>query len=70
VLEKLGLPTVTVGTDAFVELIRLEAEQRGFADLPHVIVPHPIGGLRPPQIAPKVTPEVLAQVRAALTRPT
>jgi hypothetical protein len=34
-------------TDAFEDLFHLESEQRGMPGLAHVIVPHPLGGLRP-----------------------
>ena len=41
------MPTVTVVTDAFLDLFRLEAEQRGAPDLSRVVIPHPLGGIRP-----------------------
>ena len=45
VLEQLGIPTVNVTTPAFVDLLRLEAQQRGLPDLRYVVVSDPIGGL-------------------------
>ncbi len=59
---------MTIGTDAFTELLLLEAEQRGMPELPHVIVPHPLGGLKAPAVQAKVSDDVLDEVLAALTR--
>ena len=56
-LEKRGVPTVTLVTDAFEDLFRLEAKQRGAPNLAHVIIPHPRGGIQPEV--------VLARARAA-----
>lgn len=47
---------MTVGTDAFEDLLRFEAEQRGMAALPYVIVPHPLGGLKPEAVRAKAEP--------------
>ena len=47
---------MTVGTDAFEELLLLEAEQRGMPGLPYIIVPHPLGGLKPEVVAAKAPP--------------
>jgi hypothetical protein len=38
------------------------------AELPHVIVPHPLGGLKPPAVRAKVSDMVVDEVAAALTR--
>lgn len=43
-LEKLGVPTITVCTDAFVGLAREESKNLGMPDLPIAIVKHPLGG--------------------------
>jgi hypothetical protein len=45
VLEKSGIPTVTVCSNRFEVLARATAKGMGMADLPLVIVPHPIGGI-------------------------
>ena len=42
-----------VATTAFEDLVRLEAQQRGLADLPYIVVPHPLGGIRPPAVEEK-----------------
>ena len=57
---------MTVGTDEFTDLLHLEAEQRGLPDLAHVLVPHPIGGLKPEGVRTKATPTV-DELLAALT---
>ncbi len=58
---------MTVGTSAFTDLLQLEAEQRGLADLERVIVPHPIGGLKPETVQGKVDDAVVDQLLSALT---
>ncbi len=65
--EELGIPTVTVGTSAFTDLLQLEAEQRGLGGLERVIVPHPIGGLKPEAVRSKVDDSVVAALLSALT---
>lgn len=45
VLQKKGIPTVTVVTSEFVSLARFHAKARGFPDLPLVVVPHPFNTL-------------------------
>jgi hypothetical protein len=42
-LEQRGVPTATMGTFEFEALARLEAANRGIADLPLALVPHPLG---------------------------
>jgi len=37
-----------------VELARLEARNRGLADLPLVLVPHPLGGIGKDEVLKKV----------------
>ena len=64
--EKQGIPTVTVGTDEFAGLLQLEAEQRGLAGLSRVIVPHPLGGLKPTAMQAKAAAAVDALHRALL----
>ena len=59
---------MTIATDAFVDLLHLEAEQRGLAALPHVVVPHPLGGLHPEQVRAKVDASIVEGVLAALAR--
>ncbi len=43
-MEKLGVPTVTVCTDAFINLAREESSNLGLPELPIVIIKHPLGG--------------------------
>lgn len=62
----MGIPTVTVGTSAFTDLLQLEAEQRGLPELDRLIVPHPLGGLRPERVRARVDDGVLDRLEAAL----
>lgn len=62
----MGIPTVTVGTSAFTDLLQLEAEQRGLPELDRLIVPHPLGGLRPDRVRARVDAAVLDRLEAAL----
>ena len=66
-LEKQGIPTVTICTEAFVELARTEAKNLGLPDLPLAIVQHPMGGLSTEQVLQR-SHEAWDQVIAALTR--
>jgi hypothetical protein len=43
-LEKKGIPTVTVTTTAFEQLVRTAMKEQGIADMAVVAVQHPIGG--------------------------
>ena len=60
---------MTVGTDAFDELLQLEAEQRGLPDLRRVIVPHPLGGLKDAAVQEKVPPIVEALMASLVSAP-
>ncbi len=64
--EDLGIPTVTVGTTAFTDLLQLEAEQRGLPELDRLIVAHPLGGLRPERVRARIDDAVLDRLAAAL----
>jgi hypothetical protein len=65
-LEKRGIPTVTICTDAFEGLAREEAKNLGMPDLPLVIIKHPIGG-EPPDVIRQRAAEAAPQVLRALT---
>ena len=56
-------------TDAFEDLFHLEAEQRGMASLPFVIVPHPLGGLKTDAVTAKAAAAADEVERALLSRP-
>jgi hypothetical protein len=67
VLEQRGIPTVVMGTYEFEQLARLEARNRGLADLPLALIPHPLGGIREDEVVKKA--EVAVEiVRKAVTR--
>jgi hypothetical protein len=42
-MERRGVPTVTVVSSAFEMLARAEAKGFAMADLPLLVVPHPVG---------------------------
>ncbi len=44
------MPTATICTDEFVSLGRAEAQALGMPGLPLVVIPHPLGGLRPEEV--------------------
>ncbi len=77
ILEKLGLPTAPVVTDAFPELIRNFAYKKGMPNLRFTFVPHPFAN-RPFNVHreylegrdPISGKPVLEGIVAALTRPT
>ena len=50
-LEQRGIPTVVMGTYEFEQLAKLEAKNRGLADLPLALIPHPLGGIREDEVA-------------------
>ena len=39
-LEQKGIPSVVLGTFEFEQLAKLEAKNRGMADLPLALIPH------------------------------
>jgi hypothetical protein len=43
-LEKKGIPTVTVVTTAFVDLIKASLKEQGVEEMSLVVVEHPIAG--------------------------
>jgi len=67
VLEQRGIPTVVMGTNEFEQLARLEARNRGLADLPLALIPHPLGGIREDEVVKKADMAV-ETVRRAVTR--
>ena len=66
-LEQRGIPTVVMGTYEFEQLARLEAKNRGLADLPLALIPHPLGGIREDEVDQKAEGAIVT-VRKAVTR--
>jgi len=60
------VPSVVLGTDAFLSLAQAQARTRGYPHLPVVLVAHPIGGLEPAAVRAKAE-KVADLVRAGLT---
>jgi hypothetical protein len=67
VLEQKGIPSVVMGTAEFEQLARLEAKNRGMADLPLALIPHPLGGIREEEVIKKAD-LVIEVVVKAVTR--
>ena len=63
-LEQQGIPTVVMGTNEFEQLAKLEAKNRGLADLPLALIPHPLGGIREEEVVKKADLAVDLVVRA------
>jgi hypothetical protein len=66
-LEQRGVPTAVMGTFEFEQLARLEAKNRGIADLPLALVPHPLGGIKENEVVRKAE-LVIEAVLKAVTR--
>ena len=66
-LEQRGVPTAVMGTFEFEQLARLEAKNRGIADLPLALVPHPLGGIKEDEVVSKAD-LVIEAVLKAVTR--
>jgi len=64
VLEQQGIPTVVMGTYEFEQLAKLESRNRGLADLPLALIPHPLGGIREEEVVKKADLAVDVVVRA------
>jgi hypothetical protein len=58
---------VVMGTHEFEQLARLESKNRGLADLPLALIPHPLGGIREDEVVKKAD-QVVETVRKAVTR--
>ena len=66
-LEQHGIPTVVMGTREFESLATLEARNRGLAELPLALIPHPLGGIHEEEVVKKADLAIETVVRA-LTR--
>jgi hypothetical protein len=67
ILERLGIPTVTVCSSAFSTAARSQAAGRGMADLPIVEIPHPMH-TAPQAVVTRRAESVVGAVVAGLTR--
>jgi hypothetical protein len=67
-LEQRGVPTVTVVTEAFTTLYAMEARALGMADLPAVVIPHPIVSRSPEEMRAQAD-AVLDALVALLAQP-
>jgi hypothetical protein len=67
VLERAGVPAVSICTEAFAVPARAMADVYGLPDFEFVTIPHPIASLSPDEIERGVRP-VLGEVVRILTR--
>jgi len=68
VLEQQGIPTVVMGTFEFEQLAKLEARNRGLAELPLALIPHPLGGIREEEVIKKADLAIDLVVHAVTKR--
>jgi hypothetical protein len=68
VLERAGVPAVSICTDSFVVPARAMADVLGHPDFEFVTIPHPIASLGQAEIATNVQ-QVIADVVRILTGP-
>lgn len=64
-IEKAGIPTVALTTTEFVSLAKAAAQANGMGDLPFVVVPHPVGGLKEAEVRAKIDPVIDEIIYAA-----
>ena len=67
ILEKAGIPTIPIVTDAFESTAKEMAELWGVPDFRFVMMPHPLGSLTPEGIARRAD-ELLGKVVSLLQR--
>ena len=65
-LENRGVPTVVVCTSPFLDSAHIHARILGRPDFQPVVVPHPLGGLKPDQVNQRAA-AAEEQIIAALT---
>jgi hypothetical protein len=63
VLERAGVPAVSICTDAFRAPARAMADMYGLPDFEPVMIPHPIASLSRAEIDANVRPVIAAVVR-------
>ena len=68
-LEKRGVPTATVNSDAFVVLGQKEAVALGLPGLPIVTVPHPMGDVRAEEVRRRAAAMIPQVLHVLTTRP-
>ena len=75
-MEKMGVPSVAVATEAYVDIAHLTAAQRGMPTLRIAFTPHPVWGKTDAQIhdivfgpAPVTGKPLMKEIVADLTRP-
>ena len=69
VLERAGVPAVSICTDAFVVPARAMADVYGLPDFEFVTIPHPIASLSPAQIEATIREATADVVRILMGQP-
>jgi hypothetical protein len=65
-LEQAGVPTAVMGTFEFEALAHLEARNRGIAELPLALVPHPLGGIHEDEVVRKADLAIESVLKAVI----
>ena len=60
------MPTAVMGTFEFEQLARLESANRGLAELPLALVPHPLGGIHEDEVVRKADLALEAVLKAVM----
>jgi hypothetical protein len=69
VLERAGVPAVSICTDAFVVPARAMADVYGVPEFDFVTIPHPIASLSAPEIKANVREAIPDVIRVLMGRP-
>jgi hypothetical protein len=67
-LEKAKKPTATICTDRFYRLAKTLSKSMGMAQLPLIVVPHPIGGLQEEEVLKKADGVIEQIIRVLLVK--
>jgi hypothetical protein len=65
-LEQARVPTAVMGTFEFEALAHLEARNRGIAELPLALVPHPLGGIHEDEVVRKADLAIESVLKAVI----
>jgi hypothetical protein len=66
--EKLGIPAVVLCTAPFIPTAKSMARIQGIPDYPFVVLPHPVGSLKPEQVIERARAALPAVIEILLGR--